>query len=189
MRQDALLPESHSGFPLGGEMLVLAGYLQMLITVWLLLAGIDSSALPHMHLNAVLTPLVFLLALVWAALRLLRRVTPETATGFGLAAFGLAARALAELAVWVGPPPGRAVWPDGVSPALVDLVRYLGLIAYVTGIAFVVATSAQAIARPAAGRRRVPSGWGARIAAAACLAAVVLLACLWTPEVMRLRAR
>ena len=153
------------------------------------MGGFDASAPSAMHLDAVLTPVVFLIALVWAVLRLLQRVTPETATGFSLAAYGLAARALATLADWVGPPPGRAVWPDGVSPTLVDLVRYLGLIAYVTGIAFVVATSAQAIARPAAGRRRVPSGWGVRIAAAACLAAVVLLACLWTPEVMRLRAR
>ena len=78
------------------------------------------------------------------------------------------------------------MWPSAVSPTLVLLVRNGGLIAYVTGVAFVVAMSVQAIARRPARRDGVSASRGMWVAAASCLAAVVLLVILYTPQAIHL---
>ncbi len=191
MRRPPPALKTWSGLPAGAEflplgLLMIAGCQFAIVTLFILLFGIPRASLPQLQLNAVLATLVFLVALVWVVLRFLRFVTPETGTGFSLAAFGLAARTLVEVALLLDALPRRAAWPSAVSPTLVLLVRSGGLIAYVTGVAFVVAMSAQAIARRPAGRDGVSASQGMWIAAASCLAAVVLLVILYAPQAIHL---
>lgn len=179
--------------PVGGDLLPLgllavAGIVHFMVFVYSVLTGFDLAWMRHWHLSGVLAPLLCLLALLWAALRLLGRVPPETGTGFALAALGIAARALAHLTVWFGPPPGRALLPDDCPRGLVSLVLHTGTIACVTGVAFVAASSARSVLRPDEERVRVPATAGMWVAAAACLVVFVLAIWGWTPAVLRLRS-
>ncbi len=163
------------------SLLAIGGYLQMVVAIWLLLYGMAPASAPHMILNALATPLAFLVALVWAGFRLTGHVGGDTAGGFGVCALGLAIRAQSELLAWIGDPPVAHVFGEDVpQQALVELGRHAGTIAYVAGLVFVVSASIVSARSSHVARFR------SRPVAMLTLAVIVVLSVLMTVRLVSL---
>lgn len=140
-----------SSLPTFGLLLPMSSVLVAGVAVWVLyLPGVVfGGTYPGQYLASVwLFMLLVAACVIWSGVHHLRRLPTYTATGFGTAALGLATRALADFEVWQHDlacypyPPGVLGATQGT---LVAWCRVGGLVAYVFGLAMVVATTVREI--------------------------------------------
>ena len=79
--------------------------------------------------------------LVWRIVARGDRLTPASGLGFAVAGYGLGQRVFCEFVLSFFGEPARAVWPESGFGDLVAFTRISGLIAFVFGLAMVLAAS------------------------------------------------
>ena len=79
--------------------------------------------------------------LVWRIVACGGRLTPASGLGFAAAGYGLGQRVFCEFVMSFFGEPARAVWPESNFGDLVAFTRISGLIAFVFGLAMVLAAS------------------------------------------------
>lgn len=166
--------------PLG--LLAVSIGLQATVLLHLLLYVPSARQMPHALFCLYLTTIAALTAMVWVHVRGLGLVAAEDAQGFGLVAYAISARTLAEMGAYIYDRPElRVRLANAEPPGLVMAVRHTGTLAYAVGITLVVASSLRSVRS-----RQIPrqQGW-ARALMLVLLGAALAGAALRLAQVVR----
>ena len=106
---------------------------------WYFWATTGRVATDHLAVNAYMMGAFAVAVLAWSIARLRRAVSSATGGGFGVAAYALFARVLGETALSLVEVPWRQQLISSTGLLLMKAARYGGFIAFVFGLAMVLA--------------------------------------------------